>query len=174
MIRILLLICLFLSSCTSPTEALSQSANTINRLASSSNDRFIDIAQTSQEATIVENAKGGETEQKQIIELVDSIHINLQGVEDKVPYWATLMERIVWVLGMIGIAFILWQTGLGYILKRFFWGIGWFIPKKIQQQVELDQKHLDDDDPATLRETIASRRASDPAYEYAWKNRKRS
>jgi hypothetical protein len=168
-----LILCTYLG-CTSNTEKMSEGANEISRLAHSSGERFEIISQASIPPELVESAEKGHKEQDEIVLLTEEIQINLQGVVDRVPWWAVLFQKLAVVVAIVGIAFILWQTGLGYILKRIFWGIGWFIPSSVKREVELDMKNLDTENQASLRESIAARRASSPAYNEAWKLKRRS
>ena len=74
---------------------------------------------------------------------------------------------------VVGIIVLLWQTGLGALIKRALWALGWFIPKSTMRSAAADMKVLDHEDEMDQREAIAIRRSSDPAYEAARKKLKR-
>lgn len=87
-------------------------------------------------------------------------------VEDKVPWWASLLKLLAWVAGFGLVAWLLWTTGIGALIKRFVWGLGLFIPKAKVSSAKLDAEALED--PAKLPQAIASRRTIDPAYNAAF------
>lgn len=91
-------------------------------------------------------------------------------VEDKVPWWAALLKLLAWVAGLGIVAWLLWTTGIGAIIKKFLWGLGWFIPKAKVSSAKLDAEALAD--PSKLPQAIASRRTIDPAYDAAFRAEK--
>ena len=70
---------------------------------------------------------------------------------------------------VIGVIVLLWQTGIGMFIKKLFWAMGLFIPERAIRSAEVDMKALDETNPLSYRESVAVRRTSDPAYEYALK-----
>jgi len=176
-----LIVCTILAGCGSATQNIAQSASEIGTLAHQSKMRFENIAHTTIGGDVDENqirdinadATSGIGEQDEIITLVETVHANVTKVIDAQPWWAALLTKLAVVAGIIGVGFILWQTGIGYMIKRVVYSLGWFIPASVRRDVALDSKNLDSDDPATLRESIAAKRAGNPAYDAAWKRNRR-
>ena len=102
------------------------------------------------------------------------IQTSLHRVEDSTPWWARLMSNLAIAGIVIGVIVLLWQTGLGMLIKKIVWSLGMFIPKATMRSAEADLKMLDTDNAMAQREAVAIRRTSDPAYEAARKKLKRS
>jgi hypothetical protein len=176
-----LIICTILAGCSSATRNIAQSANQIGGLASTSKMRFETIADTAIAGAtndknirdINASAISGIEEQSKILSLVDDVHSDLTRVSDNTPWWAAMLSKIATAAAIIGVAFVLWQTGIGYLVKRIVYSFGWFIPASVRREVALDSKNIETDNPATLRESIAAKRASNPAYDAAWKHNRR-
>ena len=173
MYRYILLLCLVLVGCKSPTAQIAKDANQVSTLAQSSKERFIRIDEATKTevidvASIQAEASAGTKEQDTIVDLTKSTLVALTKVEDKVPWWASLLSYIMITLSIIAICFILWYTGLGTLLKSIFYSLGLFIPKAKLEQAELAKKTLDESDPVTPREMVAALRASDPAFDAAY------
>ena len=88
-------------------------------------------------------------------------------VEDLTPWWASMMGNLAVAAIVIGVVILLWQTGIGMIIKKVLWSMGWFIPKATMRSAQVDMKALDRGHEMSVREAIAVRRSSDPAYEAA-------
>lgn len=173
MYKYILLLCLILVSCKSPTAQIAKDANQVSTLAQSSKERFIRIDEATKTevidvASIQSEASAGTKEQDTIVDLTKSTLVALTKVEDEVPWWASLLSYIMITLSIIAICFILWYTGLGTLLKSIFYSLGLFIPKAKLEQAELAKKTLDESDPVTPREMVAALRASDPAFDAAY------
>ena len=172
---------ILLCSCQSATENIAQSASEIGGLAASSKSRFETIADTTNANDVSQKnireinatAEVGIGEQLDIIDHVGQVHSNLTRTTDIQPWWATMLGKLATAAAIIGVAFLLWQTGVGYVIKGIAYSFGWLIPSNVKNAAELDAKNLDNDNPATLRESIAAKRASDPAYKAAWKRERR-
>lgn len=167
-IALAILVLTFLFAC-SPTRTISNAANTVAEISASSKNRFTLIHEEAQAPTpnisiISSNAVEGEEEQREIIELTQKIHTNLTGVEDKVPEWIYLFQYVAIALAILGVGWILWYTGLGTLIKRL---IG-FVPKAKRREATLARSVLDSGSPATVREYVAARRASDPEFDKAY------
>lgn len=175
-----------LGGCESASRNIATSASRGSQLASISSGRFseiIDLAESSsshfeghgdsrgisEQEAIISIAESGIEDQNGIISAANDIHLSLPGVEDQKSAFERILGNITIIVAVIGVAVILWQTGLGLLLKRLIWSIGLLIPKSKRMEVDLDKKILDDSSPATIRESIASKRASDPAYNAAYK-----
>jgi hypothetical protein len=170
----LFIILFTLASCKSPTKTIAENANTVQSTAQSSKERFEKIDEATKTMDIdVESiqteAKEGVKEQTIIIDLTKSTLVALTKVEDEVPWWASLLTYIMITLSLLAIVFLLWYTGLGNLLKGIFYSLGLFIPKAKLEQADIARKALSQDDPVTAREMVAALRASDPAFDAAYK-----
>ena len=84
-----------------------------------------------------------------------------------------MLQQITTAIIILGIIILLWQTGIGLFVKKIFWAMGLFIPKRAMRSAEVDLKHKHENHPLSFDETVAVRRTSDPAYEYARKKLKK-
>ena len=176
---------LVLMGCWSAKQSIDSGAREVKGLSDNSEERFVSIEElaTSSEARfeqagdlegiaeqqeIASEAVSGVDEQRDIQELVEDIRTDLHGVEDTVPWWANLTSTVAIAVIVVVVFLLLWRSGILGFVKTVVWGMGLLIPKRKIQEVELDLKVLDDDSPATIRESVASKRASDPAYEAAY------
>lgn len=164
----------FLASCKSPVSTIANSANEVSTLAQSSKERFEKIGVAAKTEvidaeTIVTQVDLGISEQSDIIELTKTTLAELTKVEDKVPWWATMVSYSMVALSILGIIFLLWYLGIGHLLRKVFYSLGMFIPESKIKQATLARKTLDTADPTTSREMVAALRASDPAFEAAFK-----
>ena len=165
-----LAIALFLlMSCSSAVQSINSESSTIDKLAQSSESRFIAIADLSDDSTIQTETEHGIIEQQSIQNSVAEIREVLPRVEDKDPSWMVLLERLSFAGIMIATIIILWQTGIGTLIRRLLYSVSLFIPRKSRRDAEMDMKIADSDDGMTIREAIASKRSSDPAYNSAYK-----
>ena len=167
-IAIAVLLLVLLCGC-SPTQQIATTSTRISQTAASSKDRFTLIAteataQNPDAGMIEAQAEEGIREQEEIILLTGRIHRVLPGVEDQVPYWVNVLEYGALALIILGIAWILWNTGLGSLIKRL---VG-FIPAPKQRDATLIRQAMDSQSPVTLREYVAARRASDPEFDRAY------
>ena len=169
-----LAIALFLlMSCSSAVESINDEASTIGKLAQSSESRFVAIADLSDDSTIQTETEHGIIEQQSIQNSVSEIRQVLPRVEDKDPSWMVLLGRLSFAGILIAIIILIWQTGIGTLIRRLLYSVSWFIPSASKRQVEMDLKVADDKDPMTMREVIAHRR-SNPAYDSAYKLNRRN
>lgn len=90
-------------------------------------------------------------------------------VQDTTPWWGDMITYGAIALAIIGICFLLWYTGVGTLIKKVVYSLGLFIPDKKIQQAKVLAEAKDDTDPTTIREAIAVMRASDPAFDAAYK-----
>lgn len=122
--------------------------------------------------TVVGNEEQKEaiiTHQNEIIRQANVSLQELQSVEDKIPWWANLLNNGMLVLSILGIAFLLWYLGIGTVVRNALYSLGLFIPKAKQQEAKLLKEALDPDNPTELREYISAKRARDPAFDAAYK-----
>ena len=156
----------------SAVESINTDASNIDRLAQSSETRFVTIADLSDVDEIDTQAKYGVTEQQEIQDSVANIRKELPRVEDKSPDWMVMIERLSIAGILIAIIILIWQTGIGTLIRRLLYSVSWFIPSESKRQVEMDLKVADEENEMTMREVIAHRR-SDPAYNSAYKLHRR-
>jgi len=181
---------LFLTGCSSAKQAIGSSAQRVNVQAASSKrsaSQIIELAEASKTLESIQADPIALDTQDQIIALSGAIvseqsdiqsttveiQSNLHRVEDSTPWWARLMSNLAIAGIVIGIIVLLWQTGLGMLIKRVVWSLGMFIPKATMRSAEADLKMLDRNNEMAQREAVAIRRTSDPAYEAARKKIKR-
>lgn len=86
-------------------------------------------------------------------------------VADITPWWANLLKYGFISISGIAVVVILWQTGLGTVIRL---AVGWLPSRKVNE-AKLAVSALDDTDPVTMREYIAVKRSSDPMFNAAWK-----
>jgi hypothetical protein len=149
----------------------------IGSLAASSEARFVDAGDpdgASEQQQIASEAAAGGAEQRDILNAASGIRADLHGVEDIVPWWASLLGRIALTAAIIALLVLLWKSGALFFIQRIFWGLGMLIPKKAKAEASMDIKALADDDEITLSETVAAKRARDPAYAAAFHKAKRN
>lgn len=151
--------------------------NEVRRLAESSRDRFESIGTEAASRdpdvdAIAREAGEGSVEQDAIIEATSEIVEAIPGVTDVTPWWATLLMRVLAALAVLGVAVILWTSGLGSLVKRAFWSFGLLLPRSAVSDADLARSMLDPARPESPREYVAARRASDPAFEAAWRRGK--
>lgn len=162
------LVFLLLASC-SASKQISSQTTAISEAATSSSDRFAFIEIESDKASpdlpaIKIAAVQGQEEQAEIIRRSSKIHYALTGVEDKIPEWVYLLEYIAIALIILGVGWILWYTGIGSVVKRL---LG-FIPKAKVREADLAYDVMNTSSPATMREFVAARRASDTDFDRAY------
>tara|TARA_R100000152_G_C6777309_1_gene207096 strand:- start:1234 stop:1791 length:558 start_codon:yes stop_codon:yes gene_type:complete len=154
-------------ACSSPKSMIDDGAIYITGKANETKLIAEEIKVTSTDDAIVGKSEVIVGLQDDIITATSSIRTNLHGVEDTTPTWLRVASQFSIALIIIGVIVLLWQTGIGLFVKKLFWSMGLFIPKRAMQSAEVDLKALDETNPLTYRESVAVRRASDPAFEYA-------
>jgi len=170
-----LAIALFLlMSCSSAVESINSEASTIDKLAQSSESRFVVIADLSDDSTIQTETEHGIIEQQSIQNSVAEIREVLPRIEDKDPSWMTMIERLSIAGILIAIIILIWQTGIGTLVRRLLYSVTFFIPRKSRRDAEMDMKIADSENDMTINEVIASKRSSDPAYNAAYEKIKRN
>ena len=175
---------LALAGCSSAKKAIGSSAQAINARSASSFQSAVDIhaaAQMATERRSVQEDQIALEAQERIIGLAgviqdDQAYIQessiviqdkLHMVEDLTPWWASMMGNLAVAAIVIGVVILLWQTGIGMIIKKVLWSMGWFIPKATMRSAQADIKAMDQSHEMSAREAVAIRRSSDPAYEAA-------
>jgi len=163
-----------LMSCSSAVESINSEASTIDKLAQSSESRFVVIADLSDDSTIQTETEHGIIEQQSIQNSVAEIREVLPRIEDKDPSWMTMIERLSIAGILIAIIILIWQTGIGTLVRRLLYSVTFFIPRKSRRDAEMDMKIADSENDMTINEVIASKRSSDPAYNAAYEKIKRN
>lgn len=154
----------------SGTRQIARSTAEVRGLAESSLERFNLIAD--QSPLVSETAKKGAAEQSQIVSLTDKIQTVLPTVEDKIPEWMRLAMVIGSAILGIVILVLLWQTGIGPLIKAMMNRITFMIPKAKKSEAKLMRRALEDGDSEKVREAVAFKRASDSTFDAAWKAEK--
>lgn len=153
----------------SAVEAISKNSTGIQQLAQSSESRFVTISELTDDKQIRSETKYGVTEQQEIQDLSAHIVSRLPQVEDKVPSWMVTLQWLAIAGISIATLLILWQTGIGNLVRKLLYSISVFIPSSKRREVEMDMKVADPENHMTHREMVAFKR-SDPAYESAYKH----
>ena len=162
-----------LCGCSSAVQSISAEASDIDDLSRSSEGRFVTIGELSDDDKIHNETKHGISEQQAIQSSVATIREELPRVEDRRPWWSKMVGRVAIAGALIAILLILWNTGIGHLLRRLVYSVSYFIPSASRRAAEMDSKIASDDHDMTIDEAIAARRASDPAYDAAYENLKR-
>ena len=143
---------LLLGGCVSASSNIAKAGERIQDLASSSEQRFINHGDTS-----------GAKEQRQIQDIIQGVQVDLTEVQDSVPYWVSaIQEGLLVILGIL-VVVILWQSGVGLLLRRV---IGW-IPSKTSRKADMINSVLDNGKGESTRELVAAMRAEDPLLDQA-------
>lgn len=174
---VLLCVLLILCSCRSPVQDLARNANKVQTLATSSKERFqaIDSATRNElidVETIQDHSAKGLQEQESIIQLTKDTLVNLTKVEDKVPWWSSMIVYVMVGLSILGGCFLLWYLGIGHLTKALFIRLGWISSRKMDQASLLTEA-LDKSSKTTVEEAVAVLRAEDPELNQAFKKIKR-
>ena len=175
---VLLCVLFILCSCRSPVQDLARNANKVQTLATSSKERFqaIDSATRNElidVETIQNHSAKGLQEQDTIISVTKDTLVNLTKVEDKVPWWSTLIVYVMVGLSILGGCFLLWYLGIGHLTKALFIRLGWISSRKMDQASLLTEA-LDKSSKTTVEEAVAVLRAEDPELNQAFKKLKKT
>ncbi len=165
MIRCLVFLLLIACAACSPSRAIAVSASEAGERAGTIARLATHIGSVSTEPEVVADAAAIVVEAQHIEAAAGAIHKALPGVEDQTPYWAVLLGWIAAAAALVAVAAILWQTGIGAAIRV---ALGW-IPRPSLRDAALARDVMETSNPATIREYIAAKRASDPVWEAAWK-----
>ncbi len=149
-------VCL-LVGCKSGTALISSAANDIRDLSVSSEERFAQHGD-----------QDGVREQQKIQDITGQVQTNLTTVQDSVPSWLSSVQTIAFVVGGIVVMVLLWQSGLGMLMRRL---VGWF-PRKTQRQADMIHNVLESGKTENLRELIAQMRSQDTLLDEALRRKK--
>ena len=158
---------LFLAVGCSAAQEIATSTNSVYR-----------YAQTIREESAALEAEGETKHAPKIIEAADKIQKectdiqnSIPKIKDIVPAWLATLQLGLLVLAGLVACYLLFSTGLGSALKVLF---GYLPSKKKMQEVDLLKSVLSTDSPESIREYVASRRASDAAFNAAWETEKKT
>ena len=144
-------LCLVLLGCSAP-ERIAANAGDIRTLAESSRSRFVEHADTA-----------GAAEQTEIIDRAAAISVDAARVDPTQPAWQGTLELALYSALAVALVVILWQTGIGAMLRGL---VGW-IPNRQRSAAKLLREAVDD--PSHIREAAAAVRTADPLINAAWK-----
>jgi|TARA_Y100000034_G_C6896521_1_gene413464 hypothetical protein len=156
-------------ACHSAKSSIDNLAKDINADANKTMIIAQEIGNSSTQPENISRSKDIVNIQKDIIESASEIRTDLHGVKDITPWWASMLQQLSVAAIIVATIVLLWQTGIGMFVKKIFWSVGLFIPKRAMRSAEVDLKATDENHPLSYRESIAVRRTSDSAYEYARK-----
>lgn len=152
--RLLLTLLVSLLVGCSPLARVSSNTNAIREEA----QVLIDYGQSTGDKEVVTRAQ-------RINDLAADTHVQLSGLEDKVPAWLTTLWMVALAVVVLGVVVLLWQTGLGTAVRV---AVGW-LPRAKVRDADLAAGMLNPDNPENAREYVAARRASDPEFDAAWR-----
>ena len=144
-------LCLVLVACSAP-ERIASNAGDIRTLAESSRSRFVS-----------HDDPAGVAEQTEIIERAAAISVDAAGVQPITSPIHQTVQLALYTALAIAVLVILWQTGVGAIIRRL---VGW-IPARQASAAQLLREAVDD--PTKIREAAAAVRVADPLISAAWK-----
>lgn len=113
---------------------------------------------------LVGEAKAGRDRAERTVHGASDTLQLLTGVEDSTPWWASLLGYLSVAVIVVGIVFVLAQTGIGTFIRV---AIGW-IPRRKASIAALAVDTIDTDKPETNRELISALR-QDPEFDVAYK-----
>jgi len=144
-------LCLVLAACSAP-ERIASNAGDIRTLAESSRSRFVG-----------HDDPAGVAEQTEIIERAAAISVDAARVDPTQPAWQGTLELALYAALAVALVVILWQTGIGAMLRGL---VGW-IPNRQRSAAKLLREAVDN--PDQIREAAAAVRTADPLINAAWK-----
>jgi hypothetical protein len=163
------------SGCQSSKAEIDRRAQYIATLADSTLDELDAAVATrdvgEQAQPHIEAAKSN---QHQIKDEADKVRTALHGVEDTTPWWGRTLGNLAMAGVLIALVILLWQTGIGFVIKRMCYAIGLLIPRSTKSSAALDAEAVVRRRACSeQREAIAAKRASDPAYDAEFKRQKK-
>jgi|10_taG_2_1085330.scaffolds.fasta_scaffold05674_3 hypothetical protein len=165
MTRMLFLFLVLVAGGCSSVERIGADTQGIRESATSTIDHLEVIKETDDFEVVGVEADAAIAYQEDILDYTDDIFLTLPNVRDATPWWASLINRVVVAASILGVVFLIWHLGIGHLIKRIFWAIGWFIPSGAMRSAEMDLKI--ENEKVTPSEATAARRSGDPAYEAA-------
>ena len=167
MVRQAIILAALTAGCSASREIASSSANAANA-AHSISERSAFIITHSAQPEIVAAAVTIKADSAIVLHETNQISVAVSGVKDIVPYWATLLQWGLGAVVAVALMVLLWQTGIGTAIRV---AIGW-IPRRVQSEADLARQAMSSEDPTTVRELIAAKRAASPLFNAAFKESK--
>jgi len=155
-------ILLLLAAC-SPSRQIAEAANSAQAEAVAIRSSALKIEALSANPTVKAHAIEIVGRADTIVQNAATIHTVLPGVEDQVPWWATLLKWAFAGVVVVGVAVILFQTGIGAAIRA---ALGW-IPRRKVTEAEMMVATIAQDKPETVRELVAMLRSQDPLLDKA-------
>ena len=97
----------------------------------------------------------------------------LPGIENKEDLWSKWSKTLRWVIPIIVILGAAMYFGVGKFIRPIFNAFGWWVDKKTKRAAQIDAKLLDPDNPMSVQEAVAARRASLEGYEAVLKKERK-
>ena len=92
-----------------------------------------------------------------------AISVAAAAVDPTQPAWQGTLELALWTALLLTLAVVVWQTGLGTLLRRLFN----LIPERKRSAAKLLREAVEH--PDQIREAAAAIRTADPMINAAWK-----
>lgn len=161
--------------CGSAVKRVHESANTVSRLAEETKTQLADATATGEVGPAAQpHLDQASANQDGILAEASKIHTSASQTVDKVSPWVGVIRWGLIALAILGGCFLLWYTGVGFIVKRALLAFGMLIPARVRQAVDLDAEALEEqpNSPA-VRAAVAGKRGASPEYDAAWRKRKK-
>jgi hypothetical protein len=170
----LLLVLALLLGCKSDTRRISESANLVVSLAHETIEELGAAIQTGEVGpAAVPHVEKADANQRAIIGEGEKVHQAAAGVVDKTSPWVAVFYWLFVALAIAGACFLLWYTGVGFVVKRALWSIGLLIPQFQKSAASLDREALlAHPNSPEINAAVAAKREN-PAYRAAWKKVRR-
>ena len=165
MMRCMIFLLLIAFCGCSPSRQIAVAASEAGAHAASIRSSAATIVSTSTQADVVLLAQDIDDQAASIQASAVIIHRALPGVEDQTPWWASLLGWGFAAVIACAVVVLLWQTGIGTAIRL---ALGW-IPRPKRMEASLAAATLSSENQETVREWIASKRASDPLFNAAWR-----
>ena len=149
----------------SATKEIASSASVAASAAHSISERSAFIMTHSAQPEIVAAAVTIKADAEIILHETRQISTAVSQVKDIVPFWMTLLQYGLLCAILLGAVALLWMTGLGTLIRV---AINW-IPRRVQSEADLARQAMSSEDPTTVRELIAAKRAASPLFNAAFK-----
>jgi hypothetical protein len=149
----------------SATKEIASSASIAASSAHSISERSAFIITHSAQPEIVAAAVTIKADAAVVLHETNQISVAVSGVKDIVPFWMTLIQWGLGAVVAVALVVLLWQTGIGTAIRV---AIGW-IPRRVQSEADLARQAMSSEDPTTVRELIAAKRAASPLFNAAFK-----
>lgn len=160
----------WMGSCVSATHEIAKTTNEVRALAIESEEAARNIQTLTEDPLILAGTDTIIDDQLKIQKKADYVSLQIPKVKDVIPWWATTIKYLAFLGSALAICFVLWYTGIGFIIKKALWSFGLLIPTPTKLRADFDAKAIDEGSASpSRREAIAASRGADPAYNAAFK-----